>query len=79
MEPTQELIDALYRDKVRSARRMTPEQKLAAGAELFDSVCQIMRAGILGQFPGIDEEGVQAQMARRLQFLHRQELVREQR
>ena len=38
MQPTPELIDQLYRDRVLCARRMPPEEKLLAGAELYDGV-----------------------------------------
>jgi hypothetical protein len=55
MEPTQQLIDAIYRDKVRAARTMTPDQKLFAGAELFGYACGITLAGIHYQFPDADE------------------------
>ena len=71
MEPTQELIDALYRDKVDAARRMSPEQKLASGAELFEFVCEIARAGIRNQHPGITETQVREHLCRRLALLDR--------
>jgi hypothetical protein len=36
MEPTQELIDDIYRQKVLRARAMPPEEKLFAGIRLFE-------------------------------------------
>jgi len=58
MQPTQELIDAVYRDKVEAALRMSPEEKLFASAELFDYACEITKAGIRHQFPDADEDEV---------------------
>ncbi len=46
MEPTQELIDALFRDKVLAARQMSPDDKLLAGPRLFARSCRIMKDGI---------------------------------
>ncbi|MFO0953096.1 MAG: hypothetical protein U0835_18475 [Isosphaeraceae bacterium] len=66
MEPTQELVDALYRGKVLQARRMRPEQKLLAGPELFELACELTRAGIRSQNPGADDAQVEAILTRRL-------------
>ena len=79
MEPTPELIDALRRDKIDAAQRMSPERKLLAGAELFESTCEIARAGIRMQHPGITETEVREQLRWRLSFLHRQEIAHERR
>ena len=66
MEPTRELVDSLYLDKVRQARAMTPEQKLLAGPQLFDHVCRIMRDGIRHQHPDADERRVTELLRERL-------------
>jgi hypothetical protein len=66
MPAGKELIDALYRDEVSRARGMSPEDKLLAGARLFDWACQITAAGIRNQFPGIDEERVHEILMQRL-------------
>jgi len=58
VEPTKEVIEALYRDEVARARRMAPEDKLLAGARLFDYACRITAAGIRHQFAGIADERV---------------------
>ena len=80
MQPTKELIDALFRDEVLRARRMPPEEKLLAGARLFEYACQITAAGIRNQFPEIDavvggEE--EDELAAIEQALHVDELHRE--
>lgn len=69
MKPTQELIDAVDRDRVRAARRMSPEEKLWAGARLFDEVCERMKAGIRMQFPEADERRVAEILRDRLRRL----------
>lgn len=73
MEPTQELIDAIYWEKVEAARRMSPEEKLFAGAELFDYACEITKAGIRHQFPDADEEEVLRILRERLALAERLE------
>jgi hypothetical protein len=73
MEPTQELVDAIYRERVHRARRTAPEQKLLAGPELFEMACEITRAGIRHQHPDADEAQVEAILARRLAIRKRLE------
>lgn len=73
MEPTQELIDALYMDKVRAAREMKPEEKLVAGEELFDYACTITKAGIRMQHPDADEKRVLQILRDRLAMVERWE------
>jgi hypothetical protein len=57
MEPTQELVDAIYRDRVQRARRRPLNQKVLSGAELFEEAYERMEAGILMQHPGLDAAG----------------------
>jgi len=52
---TQRLIDELYREELREARAMRPEDKLLAGEELFQYACSITLAGIQNQFPQANE------------------------
>jgi hypothetical protein len=76
MEPTKELIDDIYRDRVRRARTMTFEQKFLAGPQLFESVCQRMRDGIRMQFPDADDQRVEEILQHRLAIHRRLETVR---
>ena len=55
MEPTRELIDDIYRERVCAARAMSPEEKFLAGARLFEEVCERMAAGLRAENPGADE------------------------
>ena len=46
MQPSKELIDELFWERVESARRMLPEEKLIAGFQLYDLACKIIADGI---------------------------------
>jgi hypothetical protein len=71
MEPTRELIDAIYRDRVLRARRTPEAQKLLAGAELFEGACRRMADGLRDENPGADEAEIQELLHRRLALLRR--------
>ncbi len=73
MEPTQELVDDIYREKVLRARRSSPGEKILDGPELFDWACQWMVAGIRSQFPGADADRVRAIVDERLALRRRLE------
>jgi hypothetical protein len=73
MEPTKELVDALYRDCVLRARRTPPEAKLLAGAQLFEMACRVTMDGIRMQHPDADESQVRQILARRLALRRRLE------
>jgi hypothetical protein len=71
MQPTQELIDDMFRERILRAREMSPDEKFHAGAELFERACQIMVAGIRNQFPDADEAQVADILEQRLQIARR--------
>jgi len=73
MEPTQELIDAIYRERVLRARVTPPDQKLLDGPRLFDFACRITMDGIQNQFPDADEKRVREILAQRLALRRRLE------
>lgn len=73
MQPTRELIDELYREEVRDARAMSPEEKMLAGPRLFEFACRIMADGIRDQNPGISEEEVDRLVDERLSLGRRLE------
>ncbi len=75
-ESTPEALDALYRDKVRAARGMSPSEKLLAGPCLFDLACEVTKAGIRAQCPAADEARVLEILRRRLTLARRLEEVR---
>ena len=73
MEPSKELIDQLYRERVLRARAMPPEEKVALGLRLFDRSCRIMADGIRDEFPEADEERVPEILRARLALARRLE------
>jgi hypothetical protein len=70
---TQRLIDELYREELREARAMSPEEKLRAGQQLFEGACRITLAGIRHQNPGASEEQCLEILRQRLVFQRRLE------
>ncbi len=69
MEPTRELVDTIYRDRVERARQTPMSRKLLAGAELFEEACRRMDAGIRLQHPDLDADGRLDLIRRRLDRL----------
>ncbi len=70
---TQRLIDELYREELREARAMRPEEKILAGQQLFESACRITLAGIRQQNPGASEEQYLDILRQRLELQRRLE------
>lgn len=66
MEPTSELVDALFAEKVRRARRTPISEKLAAGPRLFAHACETMRAGIRARKPNATPAEVELLLKDRL-------------
>ena len=73
MGPTKELIDDIYRERVLRARRTPMEQKISAGGELFEGVCERMADGLRHENPVADEATIQELLRRRLALLRRLE------
>jgi hypothetical protein len=73
VDPSQQLVDHLYRERVLRARAMPPEEKLVLGLRLFDRSCRIMADGIRGEFPDAGEERVQQILRARLALIRRLE------
>lgn len=77
MVPKQELYEMvvemspeeLFREELREAQAMSPEDKLLDGARLFDRSCVLMMAGIRHQFPMASEETIDGILIERLDFL----------
>ena len=72
-KPTRELMDDLFRQRVLAARAMSPEEKLLAGARLFDRTCRIMADGIRHEYPEADDRRVLEALAERLALARRLE------
>ena len=70
---TQRLIDELYREELREARAMSPEQKILAGQQLFEGACRMTLAGIRNQNPGASEDQCLEILRQRLEWQRRLE------
>ncbi|MBI1904455.1 MAG: hypothetical protein HYS13_25445 [Planctomycetia bacterium] len=73
MEPTKELLDDIYREKVVRARSTPAEEKFLAGPRLFEFACWMTIEGIRNQNPGASEEDVRRILAERLALRERME------
>jgi hypothetical protein len=71
MQPTPQLLDHLYAEKVRAARQMTPEQRVLAAFELTAFVRRGLEDGIRSQHPDASEEQVQRILCERVAKLKR--------
>jgi hypothetical protein len=71
MEPTQELVDSIYRGRVLKARQIPLAEKLLLGPQLFAEVCGRMADGIRNEYPDADEQRVQEILRERLALLRR--------
>jgi len=67
----QSLMEIIFIDKIRRARRMTPGEKMLEGPRLFDQNCQLMRGAIRSQFPEFDDAQVEQELRRRLAIARR--------
>ncbi|MGQ0635771.1 MAG: hypothetical protein ACT4QC_14265 [Planctomycetaceae bacterium] len=73
MEPSQELVDEIYRERVLRARAAKPEEKLLAGARIFERVCRVMADGIRSERPEASAEQVRELLKGRLEIARRLE------
>jgi hypothetical protein len=71
MEPTRELTDEIWREKIRRAKAMTPEERFAEGLRLSDFVFDMMRAGIRDRFPDVSEDQVDRILCQQLERVRR--------
>ncbi len=72
-EHFRKLSEELYRERVEAARKMSPEEKLLAGEELFEYACAITLAGIQNQFPNANEQECRDILRQRLKLRKRME------
>ena len=70
--------DALFalKAKVRQARAMSPEDRMAAGPRLFAGVCERMKEGLRDEHPDTDEGAIHQLLLKRLAKLRKIETHR---
>ncbi|MFN7561481.1 MAG: hypothetical protein ACK5TH_06860 [Prosthecobacter sp.] len=63
------MADAIFADKVRRARALTIGDRIDTSIELFEGALGLMRDGVRFQFPGLDADGVEDMLRKRLRRL----------
>jgi hypothetical protein len=76
MNPSQELLDEMFWERVQRARRTPPAERFLDGPRLFDYACRITMAGIRHENPGADEQRVREILEQRLALQRRLEETR---
>ncbi len=76
MVPSKREIDAMFWEDIRAARMATEEQKLLAGAQLYDRVRRLMTDGVRNENPGATEAEVREKVRARFALARRLETVR---
>lgn len=76
MQPTKEILDDIYLERVQRARRTAGGEKLLGGARLFDEVVERMIAGIRLREPKADDARVQRILAAQLAHLRKLDEMR---
>lgn len=71
MNPTRQLIDELYLDKIHAARQMSPEQKFFAGPRLFERCRRVVLDGLRHENPDADEQRLNELLQQRLALVRR--------
>jgi len=73
MQPTKELTDAIYWERIERARRTSPADRVLGSLQLSEFTISIMASGIRSQFPDADERRVQEILRERLALSRRLE------
>ena len=60
------LADEIYRERVRRARRLPPEQRILDGPRLFDFACSASLCGLRMEMPHATEAELRQGLRRRL-------------
>jgi hypothetical protein len=73
VQPSADLVESLFGEKVRVARGMSLTDRLLAGPRLFDLACEFAKAGIRAAAPDADEQRVMELLRQRLALARRLE------
>jgi hypothetical protein len=66
LRPNQELFDQLFRDQIRQARQMSPEERVREGLRLSDLALRVMADNVRNKFPGVRDDEVQRLLKERV-------------
>lgn len=73
MQPTKELADQLFREKVEWAKQTPPAERFLDGARLFDRRCKIMLAGLRHRHPEASEAELNDMLHGQIELLRKLE------
>jgi len=76
MQPTPELIDDIYLQKVLRARTAPISEKLLDGLRLYAYACEAVRMGVKAQNPQASPEELESKIRQRFEFIRRLENMR---
>ena len=66
-------VTSLRREEIEDSRRLSVQQKLELGGELFDAACEVTLSGIRAQHPGITRADALQILDHRLEIARRLE------
>jgi hypothetical protein len=69
MQPAQELIDDIYRERIERARQASFDETLLGGLELFDRACEWSKTGLRKRFPHDTEEQIHERLLAQINLL----------
>ncbi len=75
MTPTLDSNDERFREAVRRARQMSPEERILEGVRMFDEACANIRYSIRSHFSGAADEDVEALARMVIRFADRRGLI----
>jgi hypothetical protein len=73
MEPTQEMVDELFRERIRRGGDTPPDQKILDSLRSFDLSCRLMDDGIRHEFPDADDAEVRRIRSERINRIRKLE------
>ena len=76
MEPTAEIIDDIYLEKVMRARAAPMAEKILDGPRLYAYACEAVRAGVLSQNPEATPEELRVLIQKRFERIRQLENAR---
>ncbi|HTQ40255.1 MAG TPA: hypothetical protein VMJ32_14605 [Pirellulales bacterium] len=75
MQPTKELADELFREKIRNAREMNPADKLLAGPRWFDEGCRNLQSKLQCAFPQASDVEVHTMLDEFIKIMKRRDWI----
>jgi hypothetical protein len=75
MDPTLNSSDERFREAVRRARRMSPEERILEGVRMFDEACADIKRMMRGHFSAATDEEVETLARMVIRYADRRGLI----